>query len=85
MELEKLQVAIDGADRTVIRELCHKMAGRVGQIGAPELSLKLREVEKRIENGEDIQGIIPIVIMLRQEMKKVLKVLSKIPLPASTS
>jgi signal transduction histidine kinase/DNA-binding response OmpR family regulator len=76
-ELELLDTAIDKSDKKMVREIYHKMSGRIGQMGIVDLSRKLREVEMRIEKGEDLNSILPIVSMLKEELKKLMKNISR--------
>jgi signal transduction histidine kinase/DNA-binding response OmpR family regulator len=77
-ELTLLDSSIAVNDKKVVREVFHKVAGRVGQIGVGPLSLQLREVEGRIENGEDFSHIRPTVLLLKGQISKLLNAMSKI-------
>jgi hypothetical protein len=45
-------------------------------MGIVPLSLKLREVEMRIEKGEELNTILPIISMLSDELNNVVKLIS---------
>ncbi len=75
-DLSVLDQALSESDKKQVREVFHKLAGRVAQMGMADLSMKLREVEMRIENGDELTEIVPIVTMLRDEVKKVVELIS---------
>jgi signal transduction histidine kinase/DNA-binding response OmpR family regulator len=75
-DLLVLDDALNTSNKRTVREIFHKLAGRIAQMGIVPLSVKLREVEIRIENGDELSEIIPIVSMLIDEVKKVMKLIS---------
>lgn len=75
-ELTQMEIAIADSDRVTIRDIVHKLAGRVGQVGVLSLSLKLRDTETRIEKGEDFNSILPNLLAQRDEVKALVGQLS---------
>ncbi|HEY3403409.1 MAG TPA: ATP-binding protein [Ohtaekwangia sp.] len=71
-DLENLEVNINQMNTKAIREIVHKLAGRVGQIGANPLSLKLRTMEERLNQGENLQYLIERLLGLRDEINSLL-------------
>jgi signal transduction histidine kinase/DNA-binding response OmpR family regulator len=57
-DLQRLANALKQPDATVIREIVHKLAGRVGQMGASELSARLHDVENEIVEGTSINELL---------------------------
>lgn len=76
-ELAQLETAIADRDRVTIRNIVHKLAGRVGQVGVLTLSLKLRDTETKIEKGEDFDAILPDILAQRAEVKGLVAQLSE--------
>jgi HPt (histidine-containing phosphotransfer) domain-containing protein len=76
MELTQLEHAIAKCDRIKVRDIAHKLAGRVGQVGVLSLSLKLRDTETRIEKGEDFDSLLPGISAQREEVKRLVTQLS---------
>src|SRR5690606_5450915 len=76
-ELAQLETAIADRDRVTIRNIVHKLAGRVGQVGVLTLSLKLRDTETKIEKGEDFDAILPDILAQREEVKGLVAQLSE--------
>jgi len=52
-------------------ELCHKLAGRIGQVGDSELSFKLRQLEKTLKGSCDL-------IEVTRELKGVMVEIDKL-------
>lgn len=75
-DLSTLEDALRTSNKKTVREVFHKLAGRVAQMGIIPLSMKLREVEIRIENGDELSAIVPIISLLTDEVKKVMKLIS---------
>jgi hypothetical protein len=48
------------------------MAGRVGQMGIVPLAMKLRQIENRIQQGEEFDGIETPVIHTRREINEII-------------
>lgn len=74
-ELTLLDDAIASEDLKIMREMIHKFAGRVGQIGMIPLSVKLREVELAIDQGSSFEKVLPVVLVLKTEVKGLVKAL----------
>ncbi len=51
-DLEKVRMLLPADDLNAIREIIHKLSGRVGQMGASSTSGALHVIEKRIDGGE---------------------------------
>jgi CheY-like chemotaxis protein len=75
-DMSVLSVGLRDSNEKIVREVFHKLAGRVAQMGIVPLSLKLREVEMRIEKGEELNTILPIISMLSDELNNVVKLIS---------
>lgn len=57
-DLQKLRGALKSVlDAGKIREIVHKLAGRVGQMGAQALSSELHEIENSIVEGKPIESL----------------------------
>ncbi len=82
-ELAVLSDAIKSGERNVIREIVHKLAGRVGQVGVLSLSLKLRETEVRIEKGLSLSDLEPELHRHREAVDKLVRQLSDLVLEKS--
>lgn len=82
-ELSTLDEAIKSGERNVIREIVHKLAGRVGQVGVLSLSLKLRETEVRIEKGIPLSDLKPELHRHREAVDKLVRQLSDLVLEKS--
>ena len=53
-DLIKLDENCSLMNTRAVREIVHKLAGRIGQFGALSLSAKLRAIESALMNGEDL-------------------------------
>jgi signal transduction histidine kinase/FixJ family two-component response regulator len=51
-DLVLLQERLDASDAKGVREIVHKLTGRIGQIGGKPLSERFSRIEKRIDKGE---------------------------------
>jgi len=71
-DLQSLDVNINEMNTAGIREIVHKLAGRIGQMGAASLSMKLRALEERLHRGENLQPMIERLIGLRDEINTLL-------------
>ena len=76
IDLSLLDGALETSNKRIAREVFHKLAGRIGQMGILPLSMKLREMEMKIENGEDLGNVVPMISVLREEVSKVVKLIS---------
>ncbi len=76
-ELGQLETALNDDDHIRVRDIAHKLAGRVGQIGMLSLSLRLRETEIRIDKGEALESIQPDISAQREEVARLVAYLSE--------
>src|SRR5690606_2632610 len=72
-DLQHLEEQLDQRDKIAIREIVHKLAGRIGQMGIGPLSLKLREVETKIIAGEEVEALMRPLIKLKEEVTLLLQ------------
>jgi signal transduction histidine kinase/FixJ family two-component response regulator len=84
-ELYKLEAAATNHNRTKVRDIVHKLAGRIGQIGVLPLSMRLREIETRIETGEEFDTVIPSVTKEIEEIRNIIRTLESMPVTRGTS
>lgn len=56
-----------------VREVVHKLAGRVGQMGAVALSKKLRDMENLIIQGHTVNTLTERIHQLREEVETLVK------------
>ncbi len=82
-ELAMLDEAVNSGERKVIREIIHKLAGRVGQVGVLSLSLKLRETEVRIEKGMSLTDLEAELRRHHEDVEKLVRQLSGLVLEKS--
>jgi HPt (histidine-containing phosphotransfer) domain-containing protein len=54
-------------------EMVHKLAGRIGQVGAEELSEKLREKEKQLMRLDSVETVKPELEQLTIEVMTLLE------------
>ena len=54
-DLITLRQFAEQQDQNRMMELCHKLAGRIGQVGDMTLSIKLRKLEKTFKQPCDLQ------------------------------
>ena len=52
-----LQQLIEQPEQQPMMELCHKLAGRIGQVGDGELAFKLRQLEKTLKGSCDLAEV----------------------------
>lgn len=76
-ELGQLETALNEDDHIRVRDIAHKLAGRVGQIGMLSLSLRLRDTEIRIDKGEALESIQPDISAQREEVARLVAYLSE--------
>jgi len=53
-----------------VREIIHKLAGRVSQIGVPVLAMKLRDIESELENGSPLDVLGPGILSAKALVEK---------------
>jgi signal transduction histidine kinase/CheY-like chemotaxis protein len=56
-DLEQLRMYIDEKNQAEAYEMIHKLAGRIGQIGAPELMTSLRELEQELKRPKRLTAM----------------------------
>jgi CheY-like chemotaxis protein len=69
-DLHRLNNALVSHDITTIRETIHKLTGRIGQMGARNISDKLHRIEKRIDSGETLDTLLTDTRNSEQEVEK---------------
>jgi CheY-like chemotaxis protein len=84
-DLAMLGDALSEGELRSIREIVHKLAGRTGQMGILSLSLKLRQLENRIEEGETLEGLQMPLIHVRREVEELVKTIQSLVLEKSHS
>lgn len=70
-DLKKLQTCLETKDLKMMREIVHKLAGRLGQMGLDSLSKQLRATETRIEGGASFEEVSPSVRTLYTEVNQI--------------
>lgn len=84
-DLQSLELTLAASNKKGVRDIYHKLAGRVGQMGVLPLSLKLRQIEIRIENGEELGSILPMAMMLKEEVKQLVRTMDEVVVEKSSS
>lgn len=84
-DLSDLDEKLNKKNKAAIREIVHKLAGRVGQIGILPLSLKLRQIETKIEEGESLDAIFLPLVNVRKEVDQLLATVQSMSLEKSNS
>ncbi|HYF69882.1 MAG TPA: ATP-binding protein [Ohtaekwangia sp.] len=84
-DLSDLNEKLNEKNNVAIREIVHKLAGRVGQIGILPLSLKLRQIETKIEEGETLDAIFLPLVNVRKEVDQLLATVQSMSLEKSNS
>jgi signal transduction histidine kinase/CheY-like chemotaxis protein len=72
-DLEKLGEKIRSMEAGPIREIVHKLAGRIGQIGMAGLSAELRGIEDKLVQGVKPETLLPQLTDTRNEIYKLLE------------
>lgn len=57
-DLQRLDACLKDPDGSVIREIVHKLAGRVGQMGAATLSSELHDIENELVDGTPVSELM---------------------------
>jgi signal transduction histidine kinase/DNA-binding NarL/FixJ family response regulator len=71
IDLQRLDEALKtNLDAIKIREVVHKLAGRVGQMGAQALSTELHEIENEIVEGSPIESLRQEIEDARRDVAK---------------
>ena len=71
-DLKLLKENLNHPEASVIREIVHKLAGRVGQLGALSLSVRLHDIENEIVEGTEISQLIDEIIETKTDVTKLL-------------
>ena len=69
-DLGKLNEAMKGENAGPVREIVHKLAGRVGQMGMRALSKTLREIEVALVEGVELNALTENISCARTEVEK---------------
>jgi signal transduction histidine kinase/FixJ family two-component response regulator len=68
-----LEIKLNHMDVRAVREIVHKLTGRVGQIGAQKLSTELRAIEIDLDKGKSLQELVERIIHSLDGVKELLK------------
>lgn len=60
-------------DAARLREVVHKLAGRIGQLGVTALSVRLRNLESQLEEGANLAGLIERLISVRDDVTSLIE------------
>ena len=72
IDLQRLHEGLKNPEAQVLREIVHKLAGRIGQMGAFRLSAKLHDIENEIVEGSPISALIEEITEARDEVEKLM-------------
>jgi signal transduction histidine kinase/CheY-like chemotaxis protein/HPt (histidine-containing phosphotransfer) domain-containing protein len=72
-DLNRLEEQLILMDADSVREIVHKLAGRVGQMGAVALSKKLRNMEHILIGGEKLSTLSDQINLLKDEVETLVK------------
>jgi signal transduction histidine kinase/DNA-binding response OmpR family regulator len=68
---------IEQQDQEGIMEMCHKLAGRIGQVGNMALSVKLRKIEKTLKQPCDLSKEILELNQIMKEIREQIEAVEK--------
>ncbi|HET6543101.1 MAG TPA: ATP-binding protein, partial [Chryseolinea sp.] len=71
-DLQRLHEGLKNPEAQTLREIVHKLAGRIGQMGAFRLSAKLHDIENEIVEGSPISALIDEIIEASDEVEKLM-------------
>ncbi len=71
-DLDDLDEYVRHIETEPIREVIHKLAGRVGQMGENELSARLHTIEVSIVEGAELADLIEKIIGIKDDLEKML-------------
>jgi signal transduction histidine kinase/DNA-binding response OmpR family regulator len=71
-DLQQLEEGLKNPEAHVLRDIVHKLAGRVGQMGATKLSDQLRDIENEIAEGTPIQELLDEIVDAKEDVSKLL-------------
>jgi CheY-like chemotaxis protein/HPt (histidine-containing phosphotransfer) domain-containing protein len=66
-DLTLLDEKVKTMETPAIREIVHKLTGRIGQMGMQLLSEKMHRIEERIDQGEDLSALLQDISNVRSE------------------
>ena len=72
IDLQRLHEGLKNPEAQALREIVHKLAGRIGQMGAFRLSAKLHDIENEIVEGSPISTLIDEIIEAKDEVEKLM-------------
>lgn len=64
-DLNEVEIALKEDDHATVSLIVHRLAGRIGQSGAAQLSMQLREMERMLEQKDSVES-------LKEELKELL-------------
>jgi signal transduction histidine kinase/CheY-like chemotaxis protein/HPt (histidine-containing phosphotransfer) domain-containing protein len=73
IDLQRLQEGLTNPEAQPLREIVHKLAGRIGQMGAFRLSAKLHDIENEIVEGSPISMLIDEIKEAKDEVEKLMR------------
>ncbi|MDH4088995.1 MAG: ATP-binding protein [Cyclobacteriaceae bacterium] len=82
-DLHQLDECLGGGKPKPIREIIHKLAGRIGQIGVPALSIKLRDIESALENGTALSDLNESIVRAKNDVESLLMTFRIYPMEPS--
>jgi signal transduction histidine kinase/CheY-like chemotaxis protein/HPt (histidine-containing phosphotransfer) domain-containing protein len=71
-DLQRLNDSLENPQPHVIREIVHKLAGRVGQMGASALSADLQDIENEIVEGTAISTLLEDIADAKEGVVKLI-------------
>ena len=72
-DLHQLDEHLKYMNTVPIREIVHKLAGRIGQMGAKSLSVKLRTIETKLVDGTSLSSLVERLMSAKDEVEKLLR------------
>jgi signal transduction histidine kinase/FixJ family two-component response regulator len=71
-DLQRLTEGLKNLETKVVRDVVHKLAGRVGQMGARLLSAKLQDMENEIVEGRPISELVDEIRGVKEEVARLM-------------
>ena len=72
-DVQRLATALNTRNSGSIREVVHKLSGRVGQMGAMQLSADLHEIENELVEGTAVESILDKVVAVKVQVSTLLE------------
>lgn len=72
-DIDNLEKNLHHMELTMVREIVHKLSGRIAQMGVQKTSDRLRGIEEDLDKGRDAKSIIERIIGAIDEVKNLLK------------